>query len=121
MSNPKILIDKRGTLSDIAVVHVYGALDTVGAYTFQEKIKTLLETGVYKYILDFEHLEYISSAGIGVFFSMDPELQKHHGGIVFIHVPEKIYRLLEMIGLTAVFKIKDTLENAIKEFETDEQ
>lgn len=121
MSNLKFLIDKRGTLSDIAVVQVYGALDTVAAYTFQEKMRKLLETGVYKYILDFEHLEYISSAGIGVFFSMHPDIQKHHGGIVFIHVPEKIYRLFEMIGLTTAFTIKDTLENAIKELEPDEQ
>ena len=121
MSNSKVLITRQGVQSDIVVVQVHGPLDTVAAYTFQGKMEELLKIGVYKYILDFRHLEYISSAGIEVFFSMNPELQEHHGGIVFIHVPEKIYKLFKMIGLTTVFIIKDTLESAIKEFEPDEQ
>lgn len=120
MSTLKILIDKKGILSDIAVVQIHGSLDTVGAYSFQEEIEKLIKTGIYKYILDFEHLEYISSAGIGVFFGISPKLREHQGGFVFIHVRRKIYKLFEMIGLTAIFRIKDTLEEALKELESNE-
>jgi len=121
MSNPKILVNKRGSQSDIAIVQIYDSLDTLSAYTFQEKMDTLIKTGVYKYIIDLEQLEYISSAGIGVFFGLLPEIQKQNGDIVFVHVSEKIHKLFEMIGLTAIFGIKDTLEKAIEEFEPDEQ
>ncbi len=120
MSNLHVFIDKRGTQSDIVVVHIYGSLDTVAAYAFQEKMNTLIKSGAYKYIIDFEHLEYIGSAGIGVFPALALELEKHHGGIVFVNVSEKIHKLFEMIGLTTIFEIKDTLEKAIEEFESDE-
>ena len=120
MSKLQVFINKKGKQADIAVVHIYGALDTVTAYTFQEKMDKLIKTGVYKYIIDLEHLEYISSAGIGVFPAMALELQKHNGDIVFIHTSEKIYKLFDIIGLTTIFKIKDTLEKAIEEFTPDE-
>jgi anti-sigma B factor antagonist len=121
MSNLNVIINKSGDHSDIAVVQIYGPLDTIAAYTFQEKMNTLISTGVYKYIIDLKNLEYISSAGIGVFPGMVLELQKHNGGVVFVHVSEKIHKLFDMIGLMAIFEIKDTLEEAIKEFEPDEQ
>ena len=119
MSNLKVRIDKEGAQADIAVVRIYGALDTLAAYTFQEQLQTLIGTGVYKYVIDLEDLEYISSAGIGVFSGMLFEVQKHQGGIVFANISEKIYKLFNMIGLTAIFKINDTIEKAVKEFEPD--
>jgi anti-sigma B factor antagonist len=119
MSNLRVQISKKGAQADIAVVQIYGAVDTLAAYTFQEQMNTLMKTGVYKYIIDLENLEYISSAGIGIFSAMDFELQKHHGRIVFVCISKKIYKLFDMIGLTAIFEIKDTVEKAIEEFEPD--
>ena len=121
MSNSQIQITERGKHADIVVVQVHGPLDTVAAYTFQEEVQTLIRSGVYKYILDLQHLEYISSAGIGVFPGMMNELQKHYGGIIFVHVPTKISKLFQMIGLTTLFPIMDTVEQALEQFDTDDE
>jgi anti-sigma B factor antagonist len=120
MSNLRVVIEQRGKKADIAVVQVHGPLDTVAAYTFSEKMNTLMEAGMSRFVIDFEHLEYISSAGIGVFPGMGDELQARRGGLVFAHVPDKIYKIFAMIGLTTLFHISDTVEHAIEELDDDE-
>lgn len=116
-----IHIEEVASRSNIVMVRIRGPLDTVASYAFHEKMNALIKSGVYKFIMNLEELEYISSAGIGVFPGMAMELQKNRGGIVFINVSPKIYKLFEMIGLTTIFGIKDSLEEAIKEFDSDEQ
>ena len=119
MEKTDILTSKTGARSDIIVVHVLGYLDTVAAYNFREQLDELIKSGNHKYIIDLEKLDYISSAGIGVFPAIAPDLQKKKGGIVFVNVSEKTLKLFKMIGLTTIFKVKDTLENAVKEFDAD--
>ncbi len=102
--------------SDIMMIQIDGPLDTVAAYTFQEQLEDLIETGTYKFIINLEALEYISSAGIGVFPAIAKTLHEHEGGIVFIHVSSKIAKLFAMIGLTTIFTIRPNMEEALKEF-----
>lgn len=120
MSNLRIVVDQQDVQPPTVVVRLHGPLDTVAAYTFQEKMHALIQSGVVRFIIDFEQLEYISSAGIGVFPGMATELQSHDGHMIFVHVPEKTYKLFEMIGLTALFTITDTVDEAMKEFGTDD-
>jgi len=119
MDTVDICVNQAGSRSDIAVIQVRGSLDTVAAYRFQEQLHTFMQRGMYKYIIDLRELDYISSAGIGVFPGIAPELKRHQGGLVFINVTEKIYKLFTMIGLTTIFGVKETLEAAIEEFEAD--
>lgn len=119
MEKTDIRVEKISPRSDIIMIKISGPLDTVASYSFQEKIKKLIEYGVFKYVINLEKLDYISSAGIGVFPGVALELQKNKGGIVFIHVSEKVYKLFNLIGLTTIFKVKDSLDEAIKAFEPD--
>jgi anti-sigma B factor antagonist len=120
MSNLRIQITRHGKHSDIAVIEVHGQVDTVAAYGFQEKMHTLIQKGVYRYIVDLHHLDYISSAGIGVFPGMFHELQQHDGGLVFVRVPDKTYKLFEMIGLITLFPVLESVEQVLEEFQSDD-
>ena len=77
MSN-NVQIKEVGSRSDIRLINIRGLLDTVIAYRLQEKMDILIEDGIFKYIIDLEELEHISSAGIGLFSAMALELQKLH-------------------------------------------
>jgi anti-sigma B factor antagonist len=117
MDKIEMFVNKVGIHLDIVVVHILGSVDTVAAYKFQDQMNKLIKSGVYKYIIDLEKLDYISSAGIGVFPAVESELQKNNGGIIFVNVSGRILKLFNMIGLTTLFKVKDTLEQAVEEFE----
>ncbi len=112
-----IHIEQISSQSEIVLVRIDGPLDTVASFSFHERMKALVKEGVYKFIIDLEKLKYISSAGIGVFPGMAMELQKQQGGLVFINVSQKTYKLFEMIGLTAILSVKETMEEAMKEFD----
>lgn len=117
MSNVRIDVTMRGNQQDVAVVELHGPLDTVASYTFQEQMQTLMSQGVYTYVVNLEHLDYISSAGIGVFPGMIHTLQQQNGGLIFVRVPPKIYKLFEMIGLISLFPVMDSVEAALEAFD----
>ena len=118
MSNLRIVVQEQGSQADIVVIQAYGSLDTVGAYTLQKKLNALIRAGIYKFIIDLDQLDYISSAGIGVFPAISGELQIHAGELIFARVPEKIYKLFELVGLITQFTITETVEQALEEFES---
>jgi anti-anti-sigma factor len=107
-----------GSHSDVALIKVRGFLDTMLAYEFKEEGDKLIGGGIYKYIIDFEYLEHISSAGIEAFHGMAQRLQKKNGEIIFTNVPDKIANLFEKIGVTVFFRTKDTIQEALREFES---
>lgn len=117
MSN-NVQIQEVGAQSDIRLINIRGFLDTVVAYHLQEEIDTFIEHGIVKYIISLEELEYISSAGIGLFSGIAIELRKHHGQIIFIHVPEQVLHLFEITRLTEIFTIRETINEALTIFES---
>jgi anti-anti-sigma factor len=117
MSN-NVQIKEVGSQSDIRLINIRGLLDTVIAYHLQEKMDILIEDGIFKYIIDLEELEHISSAGIGLFSAMAMELQKLHGQIIFTHVPEQVLHLFEITRLIEIFTIRETINEAIKILES---
>ena len=116
MQSIDIQVETLDSHADIVMVRIKGPLDTVAAYAFQEKMEELIASGVYKFIINLEELDYISSAGIGVFPGVSHTLKSHQGNIVFAHVSAKTVKLFKMIGLTALFPVRSTIEEALEEF-----
>jgi anti-anti-sigma factor len=106
-----------GTQANIAVIQIRGALDTPLAYDLECKGSALINSGISNCIINLEHIEYISSAGIEFFHGLAYKLRQNHGEVIFIQVPAKIYKLFEKIGITALFQIKNSLTEAIGELE----
>ncbi len=105
--------------SDIRLINIRGFLDTVVAYHLQEKMELLIKDGVFKYIIDLEELEHISSAGIGIFSAIALELRKHHGQIVFVHIPEQVLHLFEITRLIEFFTVKEAVSEAVTVLEME--
>lgn len=106
-----------GDRSDVALITLRGFLDTMSAYDLQQAGDELVKQGLYKFIIDFELLEYLSSAGVETFHTIDQKLQLNNGCMVFVNISEKIYKVLDIIGSTTFFRIKDSIREAMKELE----
>jgi anti-sigma B factor antagonist len=109
-----------GARLHIALVTLRGFLDTVSAYRLQQEGEALIESGTHQYIINLQLLEYISSAGLETLHTLTHKLQPHRGQIILVHVPKKIYKIFDTIGITAFFEIRETIQDAIKELEADE-
>jgi anti-anti-sigma factor len=106
--------------SDIMLIKIRGFFDSVAAYQFQEKVHTLIDDGIVKYIVDLEELEHVSSAGIGFFYNLTMELRKHHGKIIFTNVPEQVGYLFNITRLIEIFPLRESVSAAVAAIEADD-
>lgn len=79
------------------IVQIEGKIDSTTAPEFQEAITDL--DNVEELLLDFEKVEYISSAGIGVILSAYKTMHRQ-GSIKIIQVNKSVYRVLFITGFT---------------------
>jgi anti-anti-sigma factor len=106
-----------GASSDIALITIRGSLDTMSAYQLELQGNMLLNNGIYRCIINLEQLDYVSSSGIEALHRMAQQLRQRNGIMMFTHVPDKILRLFEMIGVAALFQIRSTSREAMRELE----
>ena len=90
-----------GTELTVAVV---GRLDTGTAPDVEEVLKESLE-GITKLILDFEGLEYLSSAGLRVILQAQKTMNKQ-GEMVVRNVNETVTEIFEVTGFYDILNIE---------------
>ena len=80
-----------------------GRLDTVTAPDLEKEFKDSLDS-VEDLTLDFEKLEYISSAGLRVLLSAQKTMNKQ-GKMELTHVGETIMEIFEVTGFSDILTI----------------
>ena len=81
-----------------------GRLDTTTAPELENELKVSLN-GVTELILDFEKLDYISSAGLRVLLSAQKIMTKQ-GSMKIIHVNEMVMEVFEVTGFADILTIE---------------
>lgn len=90
-----------------------GELDAASALQVDTFIQDLIKKKVYRILINCIQLDYISSAGLGVFISHRENLKNQKGGFVFFGMNEKVKNIFEILGLDKVMNIKATKEEAV--------
>ena len=81
-----------------------GRLDTVTAPSLEEELKASLE-GIKNLVMDFQALEYISSAGLRVLLMAQKTMNKQ-GSMVIRNVNETIAEVFEITGFADMLTIE---------------
>ena len=81
-----------------------GRLDTTTAPELERALKESLD-GVSELTLDFEKLEYISSAGLRVLLSAQKQMNRQ-GRMKLVHVGEIIMEVFEITGFADILTIE---------------
>jgi len=95
-------------------IAVIGELDANSAISLDRVIRKAIQDEFYKIIIDCEELNYISSAGLGVFISYIEEMKTHHGQFVFIKMKDRVYNVFKILGLEKLITILPSFEEAKK-------
>ncbi|MBI4575352.1 MAG: STAS domain-containing protein [Planctomycetes bacterium] len=78
------------------------------AHTFEKMEKTinaLFDEGKYKLVVGLEKLDYISSAGAGVFIGAIGVAQENNGNLVLLNPTPNVKEVFDLLGLTQIFPI----------------
>ncbi len=86
-----------------AVFALEGRLDTVTAPELEKELKESLD-GVVELTLDFEKLEYISSAGLRVLLATQ-KVMNRQGSMKLVRVGETIMEIFEVTGFSDILTI----------------
>jgi anti-sigma B factor antagonist len=100
----------------ICILGLLGRLDSNTSPEFEKKIFGVIEDGTRGVIVDFESLDYISSAGLRVLLKAAKELKRSEGKIVLCSMKEYIKEVFEIAGFVSLFPIVSSVGDAIKQF-----
>jgi anti-sigma B factor antagonist len=101
---------------NITVVKVAGFLDAHTFETLEEEMAALFGKKLYRVIVDLSKVQYISSAGAGVFIGALSEAQEHSGDIVLMSPTNNVREVFDLLGLTQIFRIVYDLKSAQSAF-----
>jgi anti-sigma B factor antagonist len=95
-------------------VRVSGFLDAHTVASFEKTVGDLLERQHNKFIVNVAGLSYISSAGIGALMVLFQQLRRRDGEMVILQPSAKVYKILDLLGFTKIFQIKQDRDEAIQ-------
>lgn len=121
MSDIKISLDSSGESGSISVVRVDGVIDTMTATELEKVMNSLLERAKYKIIVDLGGVDYISSAGWGIFISNIREIRQHAGDIKLARMIPNVYEIFELLEFDSILRAFDSIEKAKGDFDGDKE
>ena len=106
----------RESKGGVAMVRVHGFLDAHTFEQLEEAIREIFDEGCFKLVVDLARVDYISSAGAGVFIGARSESQENGGDIVLLNPTEGVREVFDLLGLTQIFKLVDDEAAAVAAF-----
>lgn len=96
------------------IISVVGEIDASSSIELDLAIARSVGEGFRKILVDCSALEYISSAGLGVFMSYIEELREKNIPMVIYGMKEKVANTFHILGLADLLQITQTREEAKK-------
>jgi len=103
--------------SGVQVLDLQGELDAHTASELEAAIQKCQADQQYRILINGENLQYISSAGLGVFMAYIEEVREEGGDIKIAALQPKVYNVFDLLGFPMLFDITESEEAALAKFE----
>ena len=100
---------------EILIFKLKGRLDSKTSPDFEKKIFDAIEDGANSMIVDFEELDYISSAGLRVVLKTTKNLKRSDGRFVLCSMKDYVKEVFEVRAFGPLIPIAESFEAVIKE------
>jgi anti-sigma B factor antagonist len=107
----EIVEERRG---EAVLLRVKGRLDSGTSGALEERLLALVSGKVTRLVLNFNALDYISSAGLRVLLMVAKKLKPTGGVLVLCNLHNHIREIFDLAGFSALFPIHDSEEAALK-------
>ncbi|GAB4290969.1 MAG: STAS domain-containing protein [Ignavibacteriaceae bacterium] len=102
--------------NDVNIIYLKGFLDAHTAPVLENNFSELIKADKYNIVVNFKDLNYISSAGLGVFMAFIEKVREKNGDIKLAGMNEKVYNIFDLLGFPLLYEIYPTEEEAINKF-----
>jgi anti-sigma B factor antagonist len=101
------------TKDGIEVVDVGGEIDIYTAPRLRELLIELVAKNDYQLVVNMEQVEFLDSTGLGVLVGGLRRVRAYDGALDLVCTRERILQIFQITGLTKVFGIHETVDQAI--------
>ncbi len=115
MDNINISLSE-GTQDSISELRVDGVIDTNTAGELEEVFDSLLKRGRYRIVVDVAGVDYVSSAGWGIFISNIRDVRANDGDIKLANMVPNVYEIYDLLEFDNVLKAYPSVDEARGDF-----
>ena len=102
------------------VLKLSGELDAHTASQLENSLKSLIEQQNHHIIVNCDDLDYIASAGLGVFMAYIEDVRSLGGDIKLTNMNSKVYNVFDLLGFPTLYDILEDQQDAIEKFQSDD-
>jgi len=106
-----------GNRGQISVIKVGGYIDTTTSSEVERALTNLLRQGRFQIIIDLGNVDYISSAGWGIFISEIKAIRENNGDLKLVRMIPDVYEIFELLEFHHILEVYDSIEEAVRKFE----
>ena len=99
--------------NDITTLSINGDVDASSSIELDESLGSVVSNGDPKILIDCASLNYISSAGLGVFMSYIEDVKSKDIKMVLYGLNDKVMNVFEILGLDQLLTIVKTKKEAV--------
>jgi len=115
MNDMKFTIDHQ-SVGDVKLLKLQGYLDAHTAPHLESALGNLIQEGSHKIVVNFKELDYISSAGLGVFMVYIEDVRTTGGDIKLSEMKPKVFTVFDLLGFPMLFEIVEHDQIALAKF-----
>ena len=97
----------------IEVIDVQGAVDMYTAPRLRELLIDLVSKGSDQLVVNLDKVGFLDSTGLGVLVGGLKRVRVHDGSLDLVCTQQRILKIFRITGLTEVFGIYETVDQAI--------
>jgi anti-anti-sigma factor len=114
MDNITVNVADHSNYKDVVILTVKGFIDTTTAPEFEKKFLGVLNDKKFKLIVDLKDVNYISSAGWGIFISEIKRIRTQKGDLVLVGMNPEVGEVFELLEFNTILKSYPNIETALK-------
>ena len=99
---------------DIDIISVKGFIDTTTAPEFERTFQSLLGEKKFSLIIDLKDVNYVSSAGWGIFVGEIKRIRSQKGNLFLVGMSPEVAEVFELLEFDSILKTFPTVEQAVQ-------
>lgn len=100
----------------VSILKVSGYLDTTTAGELETSLYGLLERSIYKIVVDLSGVNYISSAGWGIFIGEIKRIRNHGGDLKLSGMVGDVHEVFQLLEFHSILEAYPTSQEAVAAF-----
>src|SRR4030066_236136 len=110
MEGIQVSTEVRGSQNQVSIIKVGGFIDTTTSSEVERTLHNLLKQNRYNIIIDLGNVDYISSAGWGIFISEIKSIRENGGDLKLVKMVPDVYEIFELLEFHHILQLYEILE-----------